>query len=98
MIRHVVVLSGVEDVTEDQVQAVLDGLRELPALIPEIRAYHLGPDLRLSMHNADFAIVADFDDDAAFRVYDRHPVHEQVRLERIRPILAGRSAVQFRLD
>lgn len=98
MIRHVVVLSWVEDVTDEQVQAVIDDLRQLPALIPEIRSYQVGPDLRLSMHNADLAIVADFDDDAAFRAYDRHPAHEQVRLARIRPILAGRSAVQFRLD
>jgi hypothetical protein len=45
--------------------------------------------------NADFAIVADFDDVDAWRVYQDDPEHQRVIAELIRPHLAVRSAAQF---
>ena len=40
-------------------------------------------------------MVADFDDADGYRVYRDHPAHVAVIAERIRPILAGRAAVQY---
>jgi hypothetical protein len=44
MFRHVVLFTWTEDATQEQQQAVAAELRKLPAAIPELRAYQLGPD------------------------------------------------------
>jgi hypothetical protein len=95
VLRHVVCLTWTDTATPDAVEAVIAGLRELPAQIPEIRAYSVGPDLALGAGNADLAIVADFDTVEAWRTYQEHPAHQAVIVERIRPILAARAAVQL---
>ena len=50
------------EATEEQKQQVTAELRRLPALLPVLRAYHVGPDLGLVKGNFEFAVVADFDD------------------------------------
>ncbi|HSO95669.1 MAG TPA: Dabb family protein [Acidimicrobiia bacterium] len=97
MIRHVVCLTWSVDATPADVEAVRAGLVALPGQIPEIRSYAVGSDLSVVDGNADFAIVADFDDVAAWRRYQEHPAHQAVLTERIRPILASRAAVQHEL-
>lgn len=97
MFRHVVVFVWSEDATDAQKAAVVDGLRALPGLIGEIRAYRIGADAGLAEGNADFAVVADFDDVDGYLVYRDHPEHQRVIAERIRPILASRAAVQYQL-
>jgi hypothetical protein len=97
VIRHVVCLTWVPDASETDIAAVGAALAELPGLIPEIRRYALGADLGLVDGNADFGIVADFDDRDAWRRYQRHPAHEAVLRDQIRPILAARAAVQLDL-
>jgi len=92
--RHVVLLRWVPDATDDQRSAVESGLAPLPSLIPEIRSYVVGADAKVSEGNFDLAIVADFDDIDGYLVYRDHPDHVAVIAERIRPILAERSAVQ----
>ncbi len=95
MIRHVVGLTWTADATEAHVAAIRAALAELPGQIPEIRVYTFGSDLGLVDGNADFAIVADFDDVDAWRRYERHPAHQAVLTDRIRPILAARAAMQL---
>jgi hypothetical protein len=97
VIRHVVCLTWKVDTTDEAVEAVRAALVELPGQIPEIRDYAVGSDLGVVDGNAHFAIVADFDDVDAWRRYQRHPAHEAVLAERIRPILAARAAVQLEL-
>lgn len=95
MIRHVVGLTWTNDATDTDVAAVRAALAALPEQIPEIRAYTFGSDLGLVDGNADFAIVADFDDVDAWHRYERHPAHQAALTDRIRPILAARAAVQL---
>jgi hypothetical protein len=45
--------------------------------------------------NADFAVVAEFDDEAGYLVYRDDPEHRRIIAEYLRPILASRAAVQF---
>jgi hypothetical protein len=94
-IRHVVILAFLDDATDEQIQAVTEGLEALPAAIPEIGEYHLGPDLGINEGNAQYAVVADFATEADYLVYRDHPAHLTVLAERIRPILKTRAAVQF---
>ncbi len=66
--------------------------------MPQIRAYRYGADAKVSEGNFDFAIVADFDDVESFRAYVVHPAHQRLVAEAIRPLVAERAAVQFRID
>jgi len=98
MLRHVVMFRWTEATTADDVAAVEAALRQLPAAIPEIRAYTMGSDVGVNQGNYHYAVVADFDDEAAFIAYRDHPRHRAVIAERISDHLAERSAVQFVVD
>jgi len=94
VLRHIVLIRFVDTATGEQRRTILDGLARLPEAIPEIRSYVFGLDAGLSEGNADLAVVADFDDEAAYRTYATHPVHVALMTEHIRPITASRVAVQ----
>jgi len=98
VLRHVVVMRFLAGTPPEAVEAVEAGLAELPARIAEVRAFAFGRDAGLAAGNADLAVVADFDDAAAYASYAAHPAHVELVATRIRPILAERSAVQFLLD
>ena len=95
MFRHVVMFRFVPDATDEQRQAMVDGLSTLPGAIPQIRDYVMGPDVGVSEGAWDFAIVADFDSVDDWRIYGADATHQQVITERIRPIVAERAAVQL---
>jgi hypothetical protein len=83
------------EATEEQKQQVAAELRRLPALLPVLRAYHVGPDLGLIEGNFEFAAVADFDDFEGYQVYRDNPVHREIIGKFIQPIAAQRAAVQY---
>lgn len=97
MLRHVVLLTYVDDATPEQLDALLTGLGELPAQIEEIRSYQFGLDVCRSDGNAHLAIVANFDDFDAYQRYHVHPAHTELINTLSLPILKARSAVQFEL-
>ena len=70
------------------------GLGELPGMIDTIRAYRFGPDVGLAESNFDYAVVADFDDEAGYLAYRDHEAHRELIARHIAPILAERAAVQ----
>jgi hypothetical protein len=86
------------DASPAQLAQLERALAALPGQVAEIRRYVYGGDARLADGNFDFAIVADFDDADAWRRYVAHPAHQKLIAESIRPILAERAAVQYRLD
>lgn len=94
MFRHIVLFTWTPDATPAQIDAVFNGLNALPAAIPEIRRYVVGRDAGLAEGNYDVAVVGDFDDEDAYRVYATHPVHTDLITQLIRPIVADRVAVQ----
>ncbi len=47
--------------------------------------------------NADYAVVADFDDADGYAAYAGHPAHQDVIVRLLRPIVAERLSVQFTL-
>jgi hypothetical protein len=96
VLRHVAVFRWVEGTSSDAVEAFAAGLSSLPGLIPEIRGYSFGPDAGLGVSaNADFAVVADFDDAAGYATYAAHPAHQDVIVRLLRPIVAERLSVQI---
>ncbi len=81
--------------TDAQVQALHQALRRLPEAIPELRDYRVGPDAGLTDGNWEFAVVTEFDDVEAWRVYLAHPAHQRVIAEHVRSMVAERAAVQY---
>ena len=94
-VRHVAAFTFVDGVTEEQIANVTAGLEALPDAIPEIEAFTCGPDAGLNDGNSHYSVVADFASIDAYLAYRDHPAHQAVLVDRIRPILAARTAVQF---
>jgi hypothetical protein len=95
VIRHVAVLTWREGTSDRDVAAVHDALTALPALIPQLRGYWFGSDIGLDDGNAHFVVIAELDSPEDYGTYRDHPAHRAVLEELIRPILAGRSALQY---
>lgn len=95
MIRHVGLFRWVEGTTPEQVRAVVDALEALPAQIPTIRSYAVGPDLGLGEDRWDFAVIASFEDARGYHGYVDHVAHRAVVDELIAPIRAERAHVQI---
>ena len=80
----------------DAVETVKSELLEFTSTLPEVRSYRCGSDVGASdMVNFDFAIVAEFDTIDAWRVYDKHPRHDEIRAGVVRPWIEERASVQF---
>ena len=93
---HVVCFKWNRELIESDLQRIADALTELRAALPKIREYSFGSDLQMATgRNWDYGIVAQFDSEDDWRLYDTHPVHERVRAEVFRSIIAERAAVQF---
>jgi Stress responsive A/B Barrel Domain len=95
VIRHVVTFRFADSVTEEQVAALSRALDGLPAAIPEIVAYHHGPDLGLNPANFAYAVTADFADVDGYTTYRDHPEHQRVIAEHITGRVTERAAVQL---
>ena len=101
MFRHVVLFKWKPGTSTDTVAAVVAGLSACAAALPVTRSYTCGPDVQTAGSQAgseeryDFGVVADFDDEAGWRVYDKDPEHNRLRAELIRPLIAQRVTIQF---
>jgi hypothetical protein len=96
VIRHTVLLTfaGVDDAL---IQRVIDELREMPSLIPEIRAYTVGRDLGLAEGTATVVVSGDFASVADYRTYAGHPEHVRVLDDHIRPHVTALTRAQIEL-
>jgi len=94
MIRNVVLIELKPDADLAAVAEIQEGLRRMDC--PGTVSYTLGDDLGLRDGNWSFGIVADFEDERAYRGYDQDAEHN-----RLRGLLATQSErvarVQFQL-
>lgn len=97
MIRHVSLLTWKAGTSAEAVTAVRDALVDLPAQIPELRGYRVGPDVGIDAGNASFAVIGDFASAGDYVAYRDHPAHRAVAERHILPILAGRTALQYEI-
>ena len=74
MIKHVVLAKFKQGVTEADVAELRKRLAALPAIIPEIKGYDFGQDVRPEK-TLDFALVSTFEDMAAVKRYVVQPDH-----------------------
>lgn len=96
MIQHTVVLTWNDAVPSGHADTCIEVLMAMSREIHTIREYRCGADLGVSAPgNADFVIVATFDDVDGWRHYDEHPLHNEIRAKFFRPFVATRTAGQF---
>jgi len=103
VIRNVVLgrLRPAEDPAQREADAALlqQGLAGIAALsFPGLVAMSVGTDLGLRDGGWSFAIVNDWQDADAYRVYDADEEHNRIRREIIVPICQDIARVQFELD
>jgi hypothetical protein len=96
MFCHVVVFRFKPGTSEKQVDEIERALGRLPARLPDMRSYAYGRDVGLLEGNGDFAVVAEFDDEPAWLVYEKDEEHRRVIEQLIVPVTAERHAVQLR--
>jgi hypothetical protein len=94
VLTHIVLITAADDATDEQVEAMVVGLRGLPAQIDAIATYSVGRDLGLADGNATVAIQATFASPDDLQTYVDHPAHQKVITELIRPIAATTSRAQ----
>ena len=96
MIKHVVLLKWKPEVTPSQVEAVSAAFDALRQEIPEIVSYTFGPDAGIYRGNADYALVAEFRNEADLQAYVNHPRHQALMAEVTGPIMASFQSIQFK--
>ena len=80
----------------DAVAIVGRALDDMVATMPYVRSYHHGIDAGLKESgNADYGIVATFDNSEDWRKYDTDDLHNKVRAEVFAPIVGARTVIQF---
>lgn len=95
MVRHVVMFTFKDGVTDAQVGEYLTAVSQLPSVVPGIRDFKVGRDVGVNPGNFTMVVCGDFDSVEDYLGYRDHPEHQRVVKEIGLPIIAQRAAVQF---
>jgi hypothetical protein len=93
LITHIYVAKLKPGVSDAQIAAWLDALRELR--IEGMIELRRGVDLGLREGTLDVAVTADFENADAWHRYNDDALHNQIRAEYAKPIVADQRRVQF---
>lgn len=87
MICHVVLIRLKDDVTEERSQELLTQAKAVLGPIPGVRNLRVGKGMGIKADvRYPFALVMDFDDEAALDAYQVHPEHQRFVHEILGPI------------
>lgn len=95
MIRHIVLLKWNNGVSDEAIELVTEGFRQLKDEISEIVSYSFGPDAGLYRGNADYALIAEFETEADLKAYVVHPRHQDFLKNVAGPILESFQSTQY---
>jgi hypothetical protein len=103
MIRHIHFNRWKPETPPEAIDKVFEMTADFPQRFPEIRKMELHRDAKLgleagSFKNMDFAIVLDFDDEAAFRTYMGREYHKNIVKTYIGPWRAESARIQYIVD
>ena len=97
MIRHVVLFTWTEGMTDAMEQQFAAELTALAPTLPGLRAYQAGADAGINQGNFDFAVVADFDDVDGYVAYRDNAEHKDIIGRFSGPNTKSRAAVQYEI-
>jgi hypothetical protein len=96
-VRHVVLFRFGQGTTDEQVQALADGLDEMPNAIGVMLDYRHGRDLGINEASYDYAVVGDFTTTDDYLTYRDHPDHRALIRDLVTPIVTERMSAQIAL-
>ncbi|OLE24879.1 MAG: hypothetical protein AUG49_12220 [Catenulispora sp. 13_1_20CM_3_70_7] len=94
MIRSIMLLKFTPEATEAQIEAFASALAAVP--FERRRNFEFHRDARLTDDAMDAVVIAEFDDDEAYRAWLDDPGHDKVRNEFLAPIRAQRERILIR--
>jgi hypothetical protein len=97
MIRHAALFGWNEHAKDADKTRAFDELGTLPDIVPSVRAFSMGADVRVNEGNYDFAVTADFDNIDGYLAYRDDPAHRAIVAAYVAPFTNRRAAVQFEL-
>ena len=95
MIQHLCLINYKQAVDAATEQTIIEAYRKLPALIPGIKNFRVGPDAGLLQGNCDLGIVAEFDSKEDFQNYSVHPAHAEVIFPVLGELMESYYTAQF---
>jgi Stress responsive A/B Barrel Domain len=95
MVTHIVIFTWIAGVTGEQVAAFGGALDDVAAIFADSAVIRHGPDLAFRGGNGDYALVAEFADQAAWTAYQADPRHQAFVRDVVTPIQANRLTIQF---
>lgn len=95
MIRHILLFSFAAEADDAARSQVMNGLRELPQLFPEIRDFELGPNRGDRDDTFAFGMTMTFPDAPTLRGYLTSDLHESFVRTIFRPSIRHRAIVSF---
>jgi hypothetical protein len=103
MIRHIHFNRWKAGTPPEAIDKVFEMLADFPQRFPEIRKMGVHRDAKLGLEaanfkNMDFAIVLDFDDEAAFRTYMSREHHKMIVKTYIGPYREESARIQYFFD
>ena len=97
MIRHVVLFQFSDDTTVEQIDDYERSLVDYVATLDGVESYQVGRDARINPGPYDFAIVAEFTDEAAFREYFDGERHKEIQ-RNTAAMIAAKASSQSRFE
>ena len=95
MIQHITLVYFKDGTDDARKQAVLAAFEQLPALIPQVKAFRCGLDLELLQGNAGLAVLAEFASSEDFLAYSTHAAHAEVVFPVCGEVMASYATSQF---
>ncbi len=95
LITHCALFTFNEGTKDEEIEDLMSALETLKDDIPEIQSFRAGKGSDLASTTCDFAVVAEFADLDAYKIYATHAAHIKVIENKLKPILATRTAIQF---
>ena len=96
MIRHIVLFQFNEAATPQRVDAYEQSLVDYVAQLDGVLSYTVGRDAGINPGTFDFSIIAEFADEAAFRVYFDDERHKQIQRDTV-DMISAKSSSQSRV-
>lgn len=94
MLRHIVLLTFKPEATAEQLDAWRAAVRGMCDASPEVLRYTLGANVGTGPNHFETALVADFEDMAAFRRYVGAPAHRAYVEDHARHLVDRIAAIQ----
>ena len=95
MVQHIVLFKIKPDATDEQVDAMIAGLRALKIKIDGVVELTCGRNYSPRSAGHDVGLCVTFNDQAGLDHYAPHPEHVAVKTNLIAPISTGSTAVDY---